>query len=154
MMRKKVQRGNIKGVCFSSKGRGQAVVEFALVMTFFLLFMLALVDLGRAFYVSVALENAAAEGALYGAGSPTCVEPGSCGAEQDSIKWRVLNESPSGVLDPALITVDVSYTPTVPVAGGLIVVDVNYRYFPILPALSAFGASEIPLRRQAIQLIP
>ena len=53
-----------------SKGsgrRGQAVVEFALIIPVFLLLLLAAVDFGRMFFTYIQANNAAREGAAYGA---------------------------------------------------------------------------------------
>lgn len=46
--------------------RGQAIVEFALVLPLFVLIIFGLVDLGRAVYVNNSLAEAAREGARYG----------------------------------------------------------------------------------------
>lgn len=47
----------------STSGRGQALVEFALVIPIFLLVLIALFDLGRAVFAYNTLTNAAREGA-------------------------------------------------------------------------------------------
>ena len=52
--------------------RGQALVEFAIILPIVLLVVLGTVDLGRAFFTSITLENAAKEGVLLGARSPEC----------------------------------------------------------------------------------
>jgi Flp pilus assembly protein TadG len=44
---------------------GQGLVEFALVLPILLLLVVGALDLGRAFYLKVALENSAREGAYY-----------------------------------------------------------------------------------------
>jgi hypothetical protein len=139
------------------KARGQAVVETALMMVFFLVFLLALIDLGRAFFVMVAVQNAAGEGSLFGMGNPTCVNAGSGAGCEDpnNIEYRVRNESDNRLLDPSLFQITVSLDPLNPGhPGTMIEVEVIYPYKPILPMLSAFGASEIVIRRTAIQLIP
>jgi Flp pilus assembly protein TadG len=51
--------------------RGQAMVEFALVLPIFLLILLIAVDFGRLFYTYVEMNNAAREAAAYGASHPT-----------------------------------------------------------------------------------
>jgi hypothetical protein len=60
----------------SSRIRGQSVVEFALILPILLLILAGAIDLGRAFYAYVAVENAAKEGALYGARHPLCGSAG------------------------------------------------------------------------------
>lgn len=47
----------------ATKGRGQALVEFALVIPIFLLLLVAIFDLGRAVFAYNTLTNAAREGA-------------------------------------------------------------------------------------------
>lgn len=137
--------------------RGQAVVEFALVMVFFLMFMLAVIDLGRAFFTVVGLENAAAEGALYGMANPTCEKSsdGTNCADPNNIEYRIKHESENVLLDPTLIQFDVkpdNYAARVP--GSMIGVTVTYPFRPIIPLLSTFGADPLWLRRNAFQLIP
>ncbi len=51
-------------------GRGQSLVEFALVLPIILMILLGLLDFGRAFYTMVALRDAADEGASYAAIRP------------------------------------------------------------------------------------
>lgn len=46
--------------------RGQALVEFALIIPIFLLLVFGLVDLGRAVFISNSLAEAARDGARYG----------------------------------------------------------------------------------------
>jgi hypothetical protein len=48
------------------RGRGQALVEFALVLPIFLLLLFAVIDGGRYVYVNSTLSNAAREGARLG----------------------------------------------------------------------------------------
>jgi Flp pilus assembly protein TadG len=49
----------------SSRGRGQATAEFAIVFPLFLLLVLIVVDLARAIYVYSVISDAAREGARY-----------------------------------------------------------------------------------------
>ena len=72
---------------------GQSVVEFALIVPIMLLLLAGAIDLGRVFYTYVAVENAAKEGALYGARHPLCpAESASCPAPRN-VKWIVENEA-------------------------------------------------------------
>ena len=50
--------------------RGQSLVEFAVVAPVLILFLLAVADFGRVFFVSIALNNAARAGTQYGIQSP------------------------------------------------------------------------------------
>jgi PKD repeat protein len=56
---------------FAPRWRGQAVVEFALILPVFLLLLLIAVDFGRLFFTHVEVNNAAREGAHFAAKSPT-----------------------------------------------------------------------------------
>jgi len=141
------------------RGRGQAVVEFALVMALFLVFLLALLDLGRAYFTVVTLENAAAEGSLFGMANPNCRTESDgqsyCGGSQNSIEYRVKHESTGIWIDPDDLVYTVTLDSEHPAEPGtMITVTVVYPFRPILPLLSAFGADTIWIRRDTQQLIP
>lgn len=51
---------------------GQSLVEFALSLVVILLILAGILDLGRAYYMYVALEDAAGEAALYISINPSC----------------------------------------------------------------------------------
>ena len=53
--------------------RGQAVVEFALILPVFLFLVVMALDFGRLFFSYVQVNNAAREGANYGQGAPSDV---------------------------------------------------------------------------------
>ena len=76
------------------RSRGQSVVEFALVLPILLLLLAATIDFGRLFYLYVAVNNAAKEGALYGARSPLCDDDSNpaCG-DPNNVAWHVANEA-------------------------------------------------------------
>lgn len=154
-MLKKRQQCKRKSLPRPAGDRGQAVVEFALVMVFFLMILLAVLDLGRAYLSVVALENAAAEGAMFGLANPTCETSGDC-ADPDNIVYRVKHESPVGLLNPD----DPGYAVVVWPAeaqrlpGTQLVVTVTYPFHPVIPLLSAAGADPIWLSSTAKQLIP
>lgn len=137
-----------------AKNRGQAVVEFALVMVFFLVILLAVLDLGRAYLSVVALENAAAEGALFGSANPDCHTSANC-PDPNNIVYRVKHESPVGLLNPddPGYAVDIAGTGAYE-PGTQLIVTVTYPFHPVIPLLSAAGADPIWLSRSARQLIP
>jgi Flp pilus assembly protein TadG len=78
------------------RSRGQSMVEFVLVLPIMLILLAAAIDLGRLFYAYVAVENAAKEGAFYGARSPLCSSSAnaSC-ADPNNVVWHVENEAPN-----------------------------------------------------------
>lgn len=74
-------------------GRGQSLVEFALVVPILLLVFAICADLGRAFYAYVSIENGVKEGALFGSRTPLCVDDTSAGCRNPrNVVWRVRNE--------------------------------------------------------------
>lgn len=52
-------------MCKTNRISGQGLVEFALILPILLLLTMGALDLGRAFFVKVVLENSAREGAYY-----------------------------------------------------------------------------------------
>jgi uncharacterized repeat protein (TIGR01451 family) len=78
----------------TTRQRGQALAEFALVVPVLLLMFAAAADFGRAFYAYVAIQNAVKEGALYGAQRPICDDDSAAGcANPGNVTWRVRNET-------------------------------------------------------------
>ncbi len=70
------------------------MVEFALVLPIMLFLMAIAIDFGRLFYAYVAVENAAKEGALYGAQNPVCATASAALCpDPQNVTWRVLNEA-------------------------------------------------------------
>ncbi|MHB8440130.1 MAG: TadE family protein [Acidimicrobiales bacterium] len=60
------------------RSRGQALVELALMAPVMMALLLGTVDLGRLFYTYIGVNNAAREGAAFGAASPNCVTSTNC----------------------------------------------------------------------------
>ena len=58
-----------------------------------LLLLAGAVDLGRAFYAYVAVENAAKEGALYGSRHPLCAAGSASCPDPRNVQWIVENEA-------------------------------------------------------------
>ncbi len=52
------------------RSRGQSLVEFALILPILLLLVVSAADAGRLFFAYVTIENAAREGAFFGALHP------------------------------------------------------------------------------------
>ncbi len=69
--------------------RGQSFVEFALLLPLLLILVLGTVDLGRAYFASVSLENAVKEGAFFGAREPDCATAGATCPDPSNVKARV-----------------------------------------------------------------
>ena len=135
-----------------SRTRGQSVVEFALVLPIMLLLLAGAIDLGRLFYAYVAVENAAKEGALFGARSPLCDDAGNtnCG-DPNNVIWHVRNEATN--IGAQFATTVACRTP----AGALVApindcldgytyqVTVSYPFQLITPILSGIVAQNLTL---------
>ena len=115
--------------------KGQALVEFALLVPVFLLLLFAIVDFGMGFYSWITVTNSAREGARFGAVQ----------ASTDDIIQRVKDTSD-------LINEDAKMTVTVTNAadnggdpGESVVVQVDYDYDLITPlaSLVAFISGDI-----------
>lgn len=144
--------------------RGQALVETALVAVFLLLLLSVAVDLGRAFFTVVALQNAVGEGALYGSAFPNrwaATGPRYRFADPNNITYRVKNESVnSRWLNASEVTVSIQFLDGSgsPVstgnAGMPIVVTATYPFDLIgpLPGLLGFQNS-LTLRASARQVM-
>lgn len=73
----------------TSTRRGQSFVEFALLLPVLLVLVLGTVDLGRAYFASVSLENAVKEGAFFGARDPDCATAGATCPDPSNVQARV-----------------------------------------------------------------
>jgi TadE-like protein len=137
-------------------GRGQSVVEFALILPVMLLLLAGAIDLGRAFYAYVAVENAAKEGALYGARHPLCATESATCPDPRNVPWIVENEAANlkdGSGNSLLTTAVSCRTP----AGGLVqplndctngniyVVSVTSSFRLITPILGDLTSSNLTL---------
>jgi Flp pilus assembly protein TadG len=128
------------------RGRGQALVEFAMVLPVFVLLVAGMFDFGLGIYSDLTLVNAAREGARLGA-----IEPGDTAAIEAHVRAMADN------LDSDKLTVDVdcmrpagsSFTACSHPAwqpGDATIVTVGYTYRTFFPLL--FG-TEIPLSSEA-----
>jgi uncharacterized repeat protein (TIGR01451 family) len=142
---------------------GQSLVEFALVLPILLVFFAAAADLGRMFYTFVAIQNAAKEGALYGARYPLCDAASSLCPDPDNVTWRVQEESPTlreddgTPVDPVVRCVAPSgvartdFRQCVP--GDTYVVGVHYQFNLITPILSSMLGDGVSLNTQSTAVV-
>ena len=130
----------------SERGRGQALVEFAIVLPVFFLLVAGMFDFGLGIYSDLTLVNAAREGARIGV-----IDPGNTSAIEDRVRAM------AGNLDSDKLTVTVacerpsgsaftSCTSPMWLPGDATRVTVDYRYSMFFPIL--FG-TEIPLSSES-----
>jgi Flp pilus assembly protein TadG len=130
--------------------KGQSLVEMAIMMIVLLLILGGVLDLGRMYFTYLALQNAAGEGASYGAINPTWVDS-SDNDDPNNIVYRVQNESTGNLIDWSTTNVIVEAPNT---AGGQpITVTVSYVYDVITPMVQAITGETITLTARDTQLI-
>jgi Flp pilus assembly protein TadG len=116
---KRVTRGNVY------RHRGQSLIELAIVLPVLVVVVLLAVDLGRAYFTSVALRGVAEYGVRYAANFPTRTDL------QLETKAREEATNASGLI-PLDIT-EVNVTPSPRVTGDDVVMTVRARFTPIVP---------------------
>jgi Flp pilus assembly protein TadG len=107
--------------------RGQSLIEMALILPALILILMGILDLGRAYYSMVVLNDAAAEGAAYAAIYP---------AREQQIKERAADSSRALVqLTPDMVTVEYEQIPVS--SGDMITVTVEFEYMLMTPVINA-----------------
>jgi hypothetical protein len=138
---------------------GQSLVEFAASLVVLMLVLSGVLDIGRAFFTFVAIENGAGEGAIFAAYHPTWVTeedvpPGEPDPQFQNITYRASHESPAGVVDWARALVQVEYAAEMPQVGQPVTVTISYSYTIMTPFLHlALEDGILPLRANAAQTI-
>jgi Flp pilus assembly protein TadG len=124
------------------KEQGQSIVEFALTLPLLVVMLLGLLDFGRAYFIVVMLNDAAAEGAIYAGAVPEDV---------DGVKLRV-TEAASDVL----IYIDagnVNVLNSTIAAGASITVSVTYDFAFLTPLIGDLFGDGLTLHGQAVNPI-
>ena len=122
------------------KDKGQATLEFALVIPLFVLVLVGTAETGILMHDYLLVQIAAREGARYGA----------VGHSESEIQQRVLDTAPS--LDPAKFTIAV--TNAQGDRGEQVTVDLSYDVDLITPMMETlFGQDPFPVSSQVIMRI-
>ena len=137
--------------------RGQSLVEMAFGLIVLVYILAGIIDIGRAYFIYIALEDAAGETALYLSTNPECqnaASPGSVSPTQcldpKNGEWRMKNANSVGLnWDEVIHKFEV---PTTNV-GGRVIVKLSYPYDLITPIVSQIAGDRINLSVQASQLI-
>jgi len=128
--------------------RGQSLVEFSLTAIIIIMILSGLLDLGRLWFIYIALEDGAGEAALFLAINPTCETAADC-PDPNNAEWRA-RHSAGGVLDWS--TVDIITNVTVKAPGLPVEVTLEYPYRILTPLISQI-AGQITLTAYASQTI-
>jgi PKD repeat protein len=135
------------------KSRGQSLVEFAIILPIMFVFLAAIIDLGRVFYATVTLNNAAREGAFQAADDPTSFQAGqACDTATNLVVCRVQLESKDSGISIAAsdiaLSCNISGCPEQ--AGSTVTVEVSGQFQLVTPLLSfIFGGQTIPMAAQS-----
>lgn len=144
------------------RGNGQSLVEFAMILPLMVLVIAGIVDLGRAFYASITISNAAREGARYGT-----LNSGSTPGDFQNICNAAFNEALSShiILDYGKIKIMCGNTNSISqdcFTSGTpdfvcpqdepITVQVGYTYQDML--FSFFFPTGIEMAKQVEMLVP
>lgn len=142
--------------------KGQSLLEVTVAFVAVLMILAGILDLGRLYYTSIAMEDAAGEAVLYMSINPNCVQEGVGCEYPDNAISRAKEASHGKIanLEDATVTIkcfDVNNneedckngTP-----GDLISVSIDYNYVflaPFIPEIN--GAPSIDLHSEAQSLI-
>ena len=119
--------------------RGAAAVEMAFLTILLFILVAGIVDLGRALFTYVAVQDAAQEGTLYGSYRPEDAAP---------IRDRVVDSTEFPTLDPD--NVEVSCPSGAPNGGDTIAVRVTHEVDLITPIVGTFLGGSIELSSEHI----
>ena len=144
---------------------GQSLIEFAVMGVVLIMLLQGVLDLGRAYFTYLALKDAAADGAYFGAAFPRCLD-GAGGDSRDNslagcvnpnnIDYRTRKSAPSGgLVDWTTAAVTTTYSdPTNYVPGSLVTVTVSSNYRLLTPLVGAIaGTQDLPLYAQSVGVI-
>jgi hypothetical protein len=131
------------------RNKGQSLVELAIILPILLIILLGVLDLGRVYYVMVALEDMAAEGATFAMLNPP--EPGCAGAGVDLVQERAAAGA-AGLVQVQASAVEVECGTVAP--GDPVTVTVPYDFQFVTPFVGAmFEDGTVELRGTATKAV-
>jgi Flp pilus assembly protein TadG len=127
--------------------RGQALVELALIVPILALLLLATLDLGRVYYSTITVTNAAREAALEATVNPSSYIAGTCDPVTSSIVCAGVNEARNSWVTVTPADVVASCTPACTKNyGNEVTVTVTGHFSLLTPLMGAFtGGQDITL---------
>ncbi len=126
----------------SKREKGQSLVEFAIVLPFLLVILAGVLDVGRLYYISVSISDAAAEGAAYAAINPNNTAEIVARAQAASTGMVEVQEDMVMVDCPVIAS------------GQPVTVTVNYDFVVATPLLNAIVPDGVlPLHAIATEAI-
>jgi len=134
------------------RSRGQSLVELALVTPILLLLLLGAVDLGRLFYAQITVTNAAREGAMVAALTPTSFSAGAaCDTATNAVTCAATREGQGGFVTVAPADVAMACNPScAKTYGTTVTVTVTGHFQLLTPIMWVFtGGPNVTFDRSA-----
>ncbi len=128
-------------------GRGQSLVEMAIMAPILIIVLAAIVDMGRAIDVFISITNAAREGARYGSLHPT---------DPSTIAYRTLNEANgSGVIITGTTLTPANVSVTYPAGGAYVGNPIRVTVYCDMPLYfgGLIGLTTLRLAKEAEMVI-
>ncbi|OAA93725.1 TadE/TadG family type IV pilus assembly protein [Clostridium coskatii] len=116
--------------------KGQALVEFAIILPILLLIVMGIVQFGMVVNSYITIENASREGA----------RAGIIGSTDQEIQYLIVTTSPN--LDPKNLTVTITPSESSRRSGDSLIVKVTYKYNLTVPIISSLFNNVIVLNGQ------
>ena len=116
--------------------RGQALVEFTIVLPILMLLIMGIFQFGMMLNAYITIGNAAREGA----------RAGIIGSSDAEIQNLIISTSPS--LEPKNLSVSITPSGTNRISGGTLTVNVTYNYKLTVPIISSLFNNVIVLNGQ------
>lgn len=136
------------------RSRGQALVEFALILPIFMLLALAAVDLGRVFYSQITVTNAARAGAMMAAADPSSFSSGAPCSAANKVMCAAIKEAVGSFVTVSPVDVTRSCTggcATGAIPANTVTISVTGQFTLATPLLAMFtGGTTINLRSDSI----
>ena len=130
--------------------RGQALVEFALIVPILLFILVIAIDFGRLFYLNIGIINGAREGAAYGADHPL--------SPPTEITTRVRQELGLSPADPSVtVTRTCSLTcVSIPAVSppNTIKITASTTFSFLTPFINTFFGGALPMSAASTAVIP
>ena len=133
-----------------ARRRGQALVEFALIVPILLFILVIAIDFGRLFYLNIGIINGAREGAAYGADHPL--------SPPTEITTRVRQELGLSPADPSVtVTRTCSSTCLSSLAvspPNTITITASTTFSFLTPFINTFFGGALPMSAASTAVIP
>ena len=121
--------------------KGQALVEFAFIIPLMLILLSGIIEFGRIFGAGLVVAHSAREGA----------RAGSVGAGDSAIILRV--QESAGVLDPTLLSINITPVQEERERGAPICVHVRYPVAVMLPFISAITGETVAVESDSVMRV-